>query len=239
MSTFILVPGGWHGGWDFEHVVPLLERAGHTVHALTLTGLRPDDDPATLATTNLDTHAQDVLSLIEEAQIATATLVGHSYGGFVITAAADRAGGRVERVVHLDAFVPEDGDSCWSSVSETYRQAFLAGAGSTGYAVHPPAGQDPRTVPHPLASFMQQIRLTGTGSQIAHRDFVFCSAWDGTPFTGTRARLMADPRWHVHDLPTGHDVLHEAPEAVAALLMGDAVRAAKERTFRPSALDGA
>ena len=60
-------------------MVPLLERAGHTVHALTLTGLRPDDDNATVATANLDTHADDVLRLLDRAHITSATLVGHSY----------------------------------------------------------------------------------------------------------------------------------------------------------------
>lgn len=221
MSTFILVPGGWHGAWDFERVVPILERAGHAVHALTLTGLRANDDAVTVATANLDTHADDVLRLLDRTRAADVTLVGHSYAGFVITAAADRAGGRVSRVVHLDAFVPEDGDSCWSSVTDEYRQAFLAGAGPTGYAVDPPAGQDPRTVPHPLASLTQKIRLTGP-SRVARRDFVFCSGWDlPTPFIDTRARLDADPGWHVHDLPTGHDVMHEAPEGVASVLLNE------------------
>ena len=60
MATFVLVPGAWKGSWAYEAVVPLLERAGHAVHALTLTGLRPDDDNATVATANLDTHADDV-----------------------------------------------------------------------------------------------------------------------------------------------------------------------------------
>ena len=118
MTTFVLVPGAWKGSWCFEAVVPLLERAGHTVHALTLTGLRPDDDDATVATANLDTHADDVLRLLDRAHITSATLVGHSYAGMVIAAAADRAGGRVSRLVHLDAYVPRDGESCWSSTSE-------------------------------------------------------------------------------------------------------------------------
>ena len=48
MATFVLVPGAWHGSWAFEAVVPLLERAGHTVHALTLTGLRQDDEQRSL-----------------------------------------------------------------------------------------------------------------------------------------------------------------------------------------------
>jgi pimeloyl-ACP methyl ester carboxylesterase len=218
--TFVLVPGGWHGAWSFDPVVPLLERAGHIVHALTLTGLRPDDDDATVAAANLDTHADDVLRLLDRARITDATLVGHSYGGMVITAAADRARGRVARLVHLDAYVPRDGESCWSSTTERYRQAFIAGAASTGYAVLPPAGGDPRRRPHPLASFLQTIRLTGAVDQVPRREFVYCSGWeDRTPFAELRTRLLADPDWHVHDLPTGHNAMREAPDAVAALLL--------------------
>ncbi|MFD7994867.1 alpha/beta fold hydrolase [Streptomyces mexicanus] len=220
MATFVLVPGGWHGAWSFDPVVPLLERAGHIVHALTLTGLRPDDDDATVAAANLDTHADDVLRLLDRARITDATLVGHSYGGMVITAAADRARGRVARLVHLDAYVPRDGESCWSSTTERYRQAFIAGAASTGYAVLPPAGGDPRRRPHPLASFLQTIRLTGAVDQVPRREFVYCSGWeDRTPFAALRTRLLADPDWHVHDLPTGHNAMREAPDAVAALLL--------------------
>jgi pimeloyl-ACP methyl ester carboxylesterase len=219
MATFVLVPGGWHGSWSYEAVVPLLERAGHAVHALTLTGLRPDDDGATVATANLDTHADDVLRLLDRADITSATLVGHSYGGMVIAAAADRAGGRVSRLVHLDAYVPRDGESCWSSTTERYRQVFVAGAAATGYAVRPPDGGDPRRRPHPFASFLQTIRLTGALAQVPRREFVYCSGWDGTPFAELRTRLDADPGWQVHDLPTGHDAMHEAPDAVAALLL--------------------
>ncbi|WP_018548254.1 alpha/beta fold hydrolase [Streptomyces sp. LaPpAH-108] len=219
MATFILVPGGWHGAWSYDPVVPLLERAGHTVHALTLTGLRPDDDQETVATANLDTHAEDVLRLLDRAHLTNATLVGHSYGGMVIAAAADRADGRVSRLVHLDAYVPRDGDSCWSLTTETYRQAFASGAAATGYAVQPPPGGDPRRRPHPLASFVQTIRLTGALAKIPRREFVYCSGWeDRTPFTDLRTRLLADPDWQVHDLPTGHNAMREAPEAVAALL---------------------
>jgi pimeloyl-ACP methyl ester carboxylesterase len=227
MTTFVLVPGAWHGAWCFEAVVPLLERAGHTVHALTLTGLRPDDDNATVATANLDTHAGDVLRLLDRAHITSATLVGHSYAGMVIAAAADRAGGRISRLVHLDAYVLRDGESCWSSTSEQYRQAFVAGAAATGYAVNPPFrpphGGDPRRVPHPLASLLQTIRLSGAAARVPRRDFVYCSGWDGTPFADLRTRLEADPGWQVHELPTAHNAMREDTEAVAALLLGEQV----------------
>jgi pimeloyl-ACP methyl ester carboxylesterase len=224
MATFILVPGAWHGSWAFEAVTPLLERAGHTVHALTLTGLRPDDDAATVASANLDTHAGDVLSLLDRARITDATLVGHSYGGMVIAAAADRAGGRISRLVHLDAYVPRDGESCWSLTTESYRQSFVAGAADTGYAVRPPFraphGGDPRRRPHPLAALVQTIRLTGAVDRVPRRDFIYCSGWeDGTPFAGLRARLRSDPGWHVYDIPTAHNAMREAPDAVAELLI--------------------
>jgi pimeloyl-ACP methyl ester carboxylesterase len=224
MATFILVPGAWHGSWAFEAVIPLLERAGHTVHALTLTGLRPDDDAATVASANLDTHAGDVLGLLDRARITDATLVGHSYGGMVISTAADRAGGRISHLVHLDAYVPRDGESCWSLTTESYRRSFVDGAADTGYAVRPPFraphGGDPRRRPHPLASLVQTIRLTGAVDRVPRRDFIYCSGWeDGTPFAGLRARLQADPRWRVHDLPTAHNAMREAPDAVAELLI--------------------
>ncbi|MFF2393448.1 alpha/beta fold hydrolase [Nocardia sp. NPDC058114] len=224
MATFILVPGAWHGSWTFEAVTPLLEAAGHTVHALTLTGLRPDEDDLTVARANLDTHADDVVRLLETAQITAATLVGHSYGGMVISAAADRAAGRISRLVHLDAYVPRDGESCWSLTTEAYRQSFVDGAADTGYAVRPPFraphGGEPRRRPHPLASLVQRIRLTGAVDRIPRRDFIYCSGWeDDTPFAGLRARLRAAPGWHVHDIPSGHHAMREAPGAVADLLL--------------------
>lgn len=220
MATFVLVPGGWKGSWAYEAVVPLLERAGHDVHALTLTGLRPDDDDATVATANLDTHADDVLRVLDRARLTDVTLVGHSYAGMVITAAADRAGGRISRLVHLDAFVPRDGESWWSLVNDYFREVATAGAATSGYAVRPPGDRDARRRPHPLASFMQEIRLTGEVDRITRRDFVYCSGWEEqTPFAELRARLEADPDWQVHVVPTGHDVMHEAPEVVADLLL--------------------
>jgi pimeloyl-ACP methyl ester carboxylesterase len=219
MTTFVLIPGGWRGSWAFEKVVPLLEQAGHTVHALTLTGLSSDDDDTTVATANLDTHIGDVLRVLETVTAERVTLVGHSYGGMVIAGAADRAADRIERVVHIDAYVPADGDSCWSLTSEAYRRAFAVGAAESGFAVRPPDGPETRTTRHPLASFLQAIRLTGAGDRVPRRDFVYCSGWEGTPFTQTYERLRDDPAWRVHEAPFGHDLPKLAPEAVAAILL--------------------
>ncbi|MFG2720478.1 hypothetical protein ACGFW5_19590 [Streptomyces sp. NPDC048416] len=124
--------------------------------------------------------------------------------------------------MHLDAYVPLDGESCWSSTNDHFRELLSTGAAATGYAVRPPDGGDPRRRPHPLASFLQTIRLTGAFAEVPRREFVYCSGWeDRTPFAAQRTRLQADPAWQVHDLPTGHDAMHEDPEAVAALLLGE------------------
>ena len=71
---------------------------------------------------------------------------------------------------------------------------------------------------------MQSVRLTGGFAQVPRRDFIYCSGWeDRTPFAGLRTRLQADPEWQVHDLPTAHNAMHEDPEAVAALLLGERI----------------
>ena len=104
------------------------------------------------------------------------------------------------------------------------RDTFIAGSASTGYSVQPPDGgsNDPRRRPHPAGSFLQEIRLTGAVNEVPRREFVYCSGWeDHTPFAEQRARLEDDHAWQVHDLPTGHDAMHEAPEATAALLLGE------------------
>ena len=106
MATFVLVHGAWHGGWCWRFVRPLL--GGHDVYAPSLTGLGERKHLAR-ADVDLDTHIADVVSLLEMEDLCDVVLVGHSYGGMVITGAADRAPERIGRLVYLDAFVPENG----------------------------------------------------------------------------------------------------------------------------------
>ena len=151
-------------------------------------------------------------------------LLGHSYGGMVITGAADRApSGVVRRLVYCDAYVPEDGQSCWDLTTDAYRSVFLDGAAADGYTVQPRPGSDPRVTAHPLASFLQRIRLDGAGlREVTTRDYVYLSGWDGTPFTAVRDRLSHDPAWRVHTLHSGHDVCRDAPqEFLEILLLGE------------------
>lgn len=221
MTTFILVPGGWHGGWYFQPIADALRRHGHTAHPVTLTGLGSLDGRADQLTsaTNLDTHIQDVVTLLEAEDIHDAVLVGHSYAGMVITGAAARTSGRVRRLVYADAYVPADGDSCYGLSNAAHRELFLQGAQDDGLTVAPPPRLvDARTAPHPLASLLQKIRLENE-PRVQRKDYIYLTGWDATPFTEVYRRLRRDPDWHVHTLPTGHNVVREAPEPLVRILM--------------------
>ncbi|MGY9064192.1 alpha/beta fold hydrolase [Streptomyces sp. CAS3] len=220
MTTFVLVPGGWRGGWYFSALADRLRTAGHRALTVTPTGVG-DRAHLTSADVNLDTHIDDVLAVLAAEEVGDAVLVGHSYGGMVITGAADRApSGVVRRLVYSDAYVPEDGQSCWDLTTDAYRDVFLAGAAADGYAVQPPPGSGPRVTAHPLASFLQRIRLDGTGLRaVRTRDYVYLSGWDGSPFTAVHDRLAKDPTWRVHTLDSGHDVWRDAPEEFLEILL--------------------
>ena len=107
-ATFVLVHGAWHGGWCWSRVAPLLRGAGYPVFAPTLTGL---GERLHLLTpqVDLDTHVRDITSLLDYEDLHNVILVGHSYGGMVISGVAETAGTRLAQLVYLDAFLPENG----------------------------------------------------------------------------------------------------------------------------------
>ena len=107
MTTFVLVHGAWHGGWCWREVAGRLQSAGHRVFAPTLTGLA-DRSHLLSRETGLETHILDIVNLLAWEELDDAVLCGHSYGGMVVTGAADRAAGRLRALVYLDAFVPAD-----------------------------------------------------------------------------------------------------------------------------------
>jgi pimeloyl-ACP methyl ester carboxylesterase len=217
MATFVLIPGGWRGGWTFADFVARLKRAGHAAYAVTLSGLDPAaDQPA--GAINLDTHIADVLELMTVEDLAEVILCAHSYGGMVATGAAARAPERIAALVYLDAFVPEDNQSWWELAGDYFRKLAIERARHDGLSVLPPDGRDPRCRPHPIGSFLQALRL-GQGTTAAHRVFVYASDWEATPFAAQYQRLRQDPDWIVHRIACGHDVINIAPDEVFDILM--------------------
>src|SRR5262245_57972027 len=108
--TIVIVHGAWGGGWAFKNVEALLRQKGFDVYRPQLTG---QGDRVHLARPDigLNTHIDDVVNTILYENLRDIVLVGHSYGGMVISGVADRVPDRVKRLVYLDAMVPNDGDS--------------------------------------------------------------------------------------------------------------------------------
>jgi len=207
-----------HGGWCFDDLAGRLRADGHHTRPLTLTGLS-ERGHLLHGGVNLDVHVQDVIGVLEAENIEDAVLVGHSYGGMVITAVADRVPARVSALVYLDAVVPRDGDSCWTLVSDRERQ-WYADVVETGYGVRPLPFFDPRATPHPLASLLQPLRLTGDPARIRRRVYVYATGWDGeSPFTSTYERLREDAGWTTHALDSGHNLMRDAPEDLRTILL--------------------
>lgn len=231
--NIVLIHGAWHGGWGWKRLVPLLRGAGHDVFTPTLTGL---GERAHLAgpQVDLETHIRDVLGVLEAEELEDVMLLGHSYGGMVVTGVADRAPQRIARLVYLDAFVPEDGKSLMDYVVPERGARFREEGERSGFVSPPPPSlwghADPkgadwawtarRDRPHPFACMRQPVRL-GNAAALARipKAFVYCSSPATGSFDQFAARYRDQPGWRTFELATGHDAMILAPEALAAILL--------------------
>ncbi len=224
MSNFVLLPGACHGGWWYDPLVAALRQSGHRAQALTLAGLGPDGLAGAGQVTLADHVAETVTRVTAgDEDGEPVVLVGHSYAGSVISGAADRVPALVRALVYLDAFVPEDGDSCWSMTNEEQRRWYIDGAGRTGIAVDPLPFFDERARPHPLATLVQRSTLTGAWRTVPSKTYVAALDWPAgstSPFGATTERLAADPAFVVHRWDTPHNVLRDGPQRLFDLLVG-------------------
>jgi pimeloyl-ACP methyl ester carboxylesterase len=214
MATFILIPGGWQGGWAFEKVANLLMARGHKAQALTLAGLGEVPAPAA----NLASHIDEAVQAVR-ACAGDLVLVGHSYAGMVITGAADVEPTSIRALVYADAYVPESGESVWSLTSPRFREAFIDGARIDGLTCAPPPNFDPRGRPHPIGTFLQAIDLSGRWRQVPRKIYIGAHGWEGSPFLDLYGRLSADPEWTTVSLKCGHNIARLEPEALTEILL--------------------
>ena len=234
MATFVLVHGGGHGGWCYSRVTPLLRAAGHEVYTPTLTGLgerkhlvRPDID--------LDTHITDVVHVLEYEDLTDVILLGHSYGGMVITGVADRAGSRIGRLVYLDAAHPRNGESLADLTPEMMGMAhsemrvvdgvelvlFPDSQVISYLGVTDPedfAWMKSKITPHPWKCFTQKLRLQDEAAvRRIPRTNINCTVSLGMSTDERRARQLDGDR--NFEIDTGHDLMITEPKAVAEMLL--------------------
>jgi pimeloyl-ACP methyl ester carboxylesterase len=172
-DTYVLVHGAWHTGAELEATAQFLRDAGHTVHCPTLAGNRPDDDRGRIG---LEDAIASLAEFIEEHDLRDVRLIGHSYGGMVISGAADRITSRIRRLVYINAFVPLPGQSLNDMVPPHYATMFDAVAAANNGAVMLPfeiwreafindadlavaRASFEKLNPHPYRTFTDRIRL--------------------------------------------------------------------------------
>ncbi len=229
-QSFVLVHGAWHGGWCWRRVADRLVRRGHRVFTPTLTGL---GERAHLLDekTDLSTHIEDVARVIECEDLERLVLVGHSYGGMVVSGVAERAEQKIASIVFLDAFVPENGKCLLDYVPAERRKENEALAAKSGGRTLPPlaaewfkvnendcAWVDAKCTPHPFASFTEKARLSGARERIARKTYVRAGGYPSVYFSGFLAQLGADPTWRTYELSCGHDIMVDMPERLAEIL---------------------
>jgi pimeloyl-ACP methyl ester carboxylesterase len=226
----VMVHGAWHGGWCWKRVAARLRAGGHDVFTPTLTGLGERVHLAKQRI-NLDTHLDDILNVLDAEELSNVILVGHSYGGMIVSGIADRAAGKLRSLVYLDAFVPANGKSCVSYLPDELKEAFAKDSKPSGKlpATMPAealgltnaediAWVKRRLTPHPYASLAQPLRLSGQKSDKLRRFYVRCSKAPSPWLDGFANDLRNRPEWKVSYLDTGHDCMITAPEDVARIV---------------------
>jgi len=234
MATYVLVHGGGHGGWCYQRVARRLRAEGHEVHAPSLTGL---GDRSHLLGPHVDLHlhARDVANLIEYEDLRDVILVGHSYGGMVITGAADLVTDRIGRLVFLDAANPVNGQSLRDvagPIIEAVRpfgetvdglELVLLPAPDAGllYGVEDPddlAWMAERLTPHPWQCFEQPLDLQHEDALWAIPQYhIVCTSTLATRDPEMMATARAEGR--LWDLDTGHDLMITEPGATTQALL--------------------
>ncbi len=229
-KTFVLVHGAWHGGWCWRRVADILERQGHKVFTPTLTGLG-ERSHLMSRDINLDTHITDIVNVFKWEDLKGAVLVGHSYGGWVISGAVEKVLPRVASIVFLDAYMPDDGTRGLDNTSDFSRKGILA-AIDKGEASRPAphaelfavnandrAWVDAMMTPQPLGVALQPIHLTGARDRVAKKAYIRAAAWPQDTFDRYLGICKADPTWRTFEFPCGHDIMVDMPERLAEALV--------------------
>jgi pimeloyl-ACP methyl ester carboxylesterase len=230
MTDFVLVHGAWHGAWCWRRVLPALWQQGHRAFTVSLTGVGERAHLLSSAIT-LDTHIQDVVSVLVAEELEDCVLVGHSYAGTVITGAWALQPQRIGRLVYLDAVVARPGEA-WSTGHpasiQTERRHLIAERGMLpppDPAIFGLAGADRdwvarRLTPQPGGVYDAPVAFDEAAWLATPRTFIDCHEPALPSMAGMRERVRAQPGWTVVEMATGHDAMISAPEQLVAALLG-------------------
>jgi len=231
MSTFVLIHGGWHGGWCWRKVADQLRHLGHVVFTPTLTGMGEREHLWT-PEVGLVTHTQDILNLFRFEQLSHAILVGHSYGGVIMTLAADQMATAVDALIYVDAVVPEDGVPGWNGFPEQRQKDMLSAAEKLGGLRIPPPDPAQWGVtseddvawlraccsPHPLQTMLDVPRLTHAWKAVPKKHYILAGPQPNSRFEAHYKWVQAQADWTSEVMDGGHDLMVTQPNELSSAL---------------------
>jgi pimeloyl-ACP methyl ester carboxylesterase len=234
MTTYVLVHGAWGGSFSWKEFAPLLRERGHEVVTPSLTGLGEREHLSSPQVT-LSTHIHDVVNAIDFEGLHDIILVGHSYGGMVVTGVVDRMSDRIAHIVYEDAFLPKDGES----LSDLGGGANFRERLEDGWKI--PGGDIPVNTPEemerarkrrpmPIGTFEEKIHLSRPIESYSFtRTYIKAGGPPGAngrtgPFWTPADYTRANPAWRYYEFPCGHGIHRELPYSMLGVLLELATR---------------
>ena len=222
--VLVTVHGAWAGGWHFKKIAPLLEAKGWKVYRPSLSGLGEHFNTAR-TDIGLATHIDDIVNFILFEDLHDVILLGHSYGGMVITGVADRIPERISRLIYLDAFLPVDGENLMSlrkagapQIEKMEKDGFIVPTWVK------PGKPFPIDVPHPMKTLTDSIVLKNQAAAAKIPATYILTVEKGKrpeddDFYDASVRAKART-WPVLLMEGDHNPHWRQPEALAELLAG-------------------
>jgi pimeloyl-ACP methyl ester carboxylesterase len=223
MGTYVVVAGGWGGGWEMTPLAEALRLRGHHVHTPTLSGLGDRAhvplDPEQLT---FSLHIEDVVQYLFFQDLSDIVLVGWSYGGVVVDGVADRVPERIRRVVNVDGGVAMEGQATYPEWAESAMDGWIGTPSDADLVddLFDPALRAwgvPRLRPQPVGTLLEPFPDTGGRRHRIPHTYVRCSD-DPYPEEAAVTQLRTDPAWQFTEVPLNHlGVLH-TPDVIAQLI---------------------
>lgn len=232
-KTFVLVHGAWHGGWCWRQVSDALVKQGHRVFTPTMTGLG-ERSHLLNKSINLTTHVTDIANVIRYEDLSDVVLVGHSYGGIIISGVAEQLADRISSIVFLDAFLPEDGETLLQKSSPAFVTAINAAIEKGESGIKPPPAAafgvaekdrpwvDGKTSAQPVGTYTEAAVFKGARDKIAKKLYVRAKGYKSATFDANLAKVKESGKWKTLELDIGHDVMVIDPAQVTSIILGSA-----------------
>ena len=236
MAKYVLVHGGGHGGWCYQPVAQRLRAKGHEVYTPTLTGLGERSHLLSPAV-DLNMHIRDIVNVIEFEDLTDIILVGHSYGGMVITGVADKVPERIANIVYLDAAYPFNGQSLVDVAGDVILAARQNARMVNGMELVLFPGEDPmhfygvtdsaqiawmkpKLTPHPWQCFEQALVLHNEERMRQIPQSMIATSVQKDVLTDEiREIVRGMTNGRFWEIDTGHDLMISAPDATADVLL--------------------